>query len=257
MTLLRPNFSVNATATPPTLESPAAPGWPLVAIKSRAACARPSWTKALIFLSFVALGLVGCSALPDKPVRATLYDFGPGTPTPRASGAAALPALAPLALGDVGTAGGAIDDQAVLYRLAYRDGQQLLAYSLARWSMPPAQLVRQRFKEQLGQRRAVFNARESLAVTRSQSAALPLQLRIELEEFTHLFSAPDASVGLVRLRATLVEVLPSGEKLVGQRNLVVQRPAPSADAPGGVYALTAATDAAIEEIEQWLQQVAR
>jgi cholesterol transport system auxiliary component len=82
-------------------------------------------------------------------------------------------------------------------------------------------------------------------------------LRIDLEEFTHLFTAPDASVGLVRLRATLVEVLPSGEKLIGQRNLMVQRPAPSADAAGGVRALTAATDAAIEEIEQWLQQVAR
>jgi cholesterol transport system auxiliary component len=35
----------------------------------------------------------------------------------------------------------------------------------------------------------------------------------------------------------------------------VQRPAPSADAPGGVRALTAATDAAIDEIATWLQQV--
>ena len=231
-----------------------------VAIYFIAACARPLWPKRLIFLSFIVLGLGGCSALPDKPARATLYDFGPGTLTARpAPGAASLPALAfaPVTLGDITTAGGAIDDQAVLYRLAYRDGQQLLPYSLARWSMPPAQLVRQRLKEQLSQRRPVFDSRESLAVTRGQGPALPLQLRIELEEFSHLFTAPDTSIGLLRLRATLVEVLPAGEKLVGQRNLVVQRPAPSADAPGGVRALSAATDAAIDEIEQWLQQAAR
>jgi cholesterol transport system auxiliary component len=53
-----------------------------------------------------------------------------------------------------------------------------------------------------------------------------------------------------------LEITPAGEKLVGQRNVIVQRPAPSSDAPGGVQALTAATDAAIEEIDQWLQQAA-
>ena len=59
-------------------------------------------------------------------------------------------------------------------------------------------------------------------------------------------------MGLIRLRATLVEVTSDGEKLLAQRNLLVQRPATSADAPGGVRALTAATDAAIEELDQWL-----
>ena len=77
---------------------------------------------------------------------------------------------------------------------------------------------------------------------------------MELEEFSHVFSAPDTSVGLIRLRVTLLEVTTAGEKLLGQRNVVVQRPAPSPDAAGGVRALTAATDAAIEEIDQWLQQ---
>jgi cholesterol transport system auxiliary component len=36
----------------------------------------------------------------------------------------------------------------------------------------------------------------------------------------------------------------------------VQRPATSTDAAGGVRALTAATDAAVQEIEQWLQGLA-
>ena len=102
----------------------------------------------------------------------------------------------------------------------------------------------------------MFEAGASVALNRSQNAVLPLLLRLDLEEFSHLFTAPNTSVGLIRLRATLVEVTPAGDKLVGQRNVIVQRPAPSSDAPGGVQALTAATDAAIEEIDQWLQQAA-
>lgn len=197
------------------------------------------------------LVLGGC-ALPDKPTRASMYDFGPGVlSTQPAARQAALP---PLAIEDIATSGGALDNMAVLYRLGYEDAQQLRPYSRARWSMPPAQLVHQRLREKLSQRRAVFRAGSSLALNRGQSAVLPYKLRLELEEFSQLFTAPDASVGLIRLRATVVEVTSSGEKLMGQRNVVVQRPAASADAPGGVRALTEATDAAIEELDQWLQQ---
>lgn len=224
---------------------------PIFAIKSVAFSARGCCTKAVFPLILMA-GLLGGCALPDKPMRATMYDFGPGllatAPGPRQA------QLPPLAIDDITTAGGALDNMAVLYRLGYADDQQLRPYSTARWSMPPPQLVRQRLREQLSQRRAVFNARESVALNRSQSTALPLLLRLQLEEFSQLFNTPESSVGLIRLRATLVELTPTGEKLLGQRSVVVQRPAPSADAAGGVRALTAATDAAIEELDQWLQQ---
>ena len=206
----------------------------------------------LVCALLAALVLGACSGLPDKPTRATMYDFGPGPlSTPPTTRQAPLPALA---LDDISTPGGVLDNMAVLYRLGYADAQQLRPYSQARWSMPPAQLVRQRVRLQLGQRRAVFEAGASVALNRSQNAVLPLLLRLDLEEFSHVFTAPDTSVGLIRLRATLVEVTPAGDKLIGQRNVIVQRPAPSSDAPGGVRALTAATDAAIEEIDQWLQQ---
>ena len=224
---------------------------PQIAINSVAFCARPYWALAIAFLIISVAALSGC-ALPDKPTRATMYDFGPG-PLLTQPGARQAP-LPSLAIDNIATSGGALDNMAVLYRLGYADAQQLRPYSKARWSMPPAQLVRQRLREQLSQRRAVFNARESVALNRSQNAVLPLLLRLELEEFSQLFTAPDASVGLIRLRATLLEVTPAGEKLLDQRNVVVQRPATSADAAGGVRALTAATDAAIEELDQWLQQ---
>ena len=222
------------------------------AIKSVAACIRIYWATGLFFVFFGGFLLSGCSALPDKPVRASLYDFGPGNLTAQpATRQAALPALA---IDDISTSGGALDNQAVLYRLTYQNEQELRPYTFARWTMPPAQLVRQRLREQLGQQRNIFDARGSLALNRSQNAVLPLLLRLDLDEFSHVFTAPETSVGLIRLRATLIEQATSGEKLIAQRSVVVQRPAPSADAPGGVRALTAATDAAIEEIDKWLQQ---
>ncbi len=209
----------------------------------------------LVVIGLAALLLAGCSSLPDKPIRARMFDFGPGplvtAPATPVTGEAPL---APLAVDDISTAGGVLDNMAVLYRLAYADSQQLLPYSQARWTMPPAQLVRQRLRAQLGQRRIVLNAGESAALNRSQNAVLPLVLRLELQEFSHFFTSPESSVGLIRLHATLVEVTPAGDKLVGQRDLVVQRPAATLDAPGGVRALTQATDAAIAELDQWLQQ---
>ena len=227
-------------------------------IDSGAVSARFYWVKGLVCLFFGGFLLVGCSALPDKPVRASLYDFGPGNLTAMTTAQqAALPALPALAIDDINTSGGALDNQAVLYRLTYQNEQELRPYTFARWSMPPAQLVRQRLREQLGQQRNIFDARGGLALNRSQNAVLPLLLRIDLDEFSHVFTAPEASVGLIRLRATLIEQATSGEKLIAQRSVVVQRPAPSADAPGGVRALTAATDAAIEEIDVWLQQSQR
>ena len=119
-------------------------------------------------------------------------------------------------------------------------------YAQARWSMPPAQLVRQPLREQLSQQRVVLNPGEG------PSAYI---LRLELEEFTQVFETPERSVGLVRLRATLLENAGGRERLVAQRRFSAQRLAPSPDAPGGVRALTAATDAAVEEIAQWLKEV--
>jgi cholesterol transport system auxiliary component len=183
----------------------------------------------------------GCSALPSAPVRPAIYDFGPGALTAPAT---ANPGLPPIVLQEV-EAPPALDSAAVLYRLAYSDVQRLRPYSQARWSMPPAQLVRQRLREALSLKRAVVNPGES---------SVPLALRVELQEFSQLFETAQASGGLVRLRATLIEARDGAERLVAQRVFVVQRPAATADAPGGVRALRAATDAIVEEIGAWLQR---
>ena len=235
----------------------------LFALETIAVSARQSCAKPVFFLIIGASVLLGGCALPDKPTRATMYDFGPGDiatqrqpgAVPAVSSASTAPAtaLSPLALADVTTAGGPLDNMAVLYRLGYTDAQELRPYSKARWSMPPAQLLRQRLRERLGQNRVMLTANEGVALNRSQNTHLPL-LRIELEEFSQVFSAPDASVGAVRFHATLAEITPTGERLIAQRQFVVQRPASSSDAPSGVRALTQASNAAIDEVDQWLRQ---
>ncbi len=179
----------------------------------------------LLLASAALASLVGC-ATPDKPVRATLYDFGPGLTLPPVS-AQTLP---PLVLADI-EASGALDGSSVLYRLGYADANQLRPYAHARWSAPPPRLVRQRLREQLSRERPVLDLGEGAALARG-SGAMPRVLRIELEEFSHFFESQTQSWGLLRLRATLMESTPAGEKLLAQRSLVVRQPAPSADATG-------------------------
>lgn len=210
------------------------------------------------FATVFAVGLLavaGCSALPSPPPRPVLYDFGPGPIAPTAADRRAP--LPPLALADVEAPGLPEGNSAVLYRLAYADAQQLRPYSQARWSQPPAQLLQQRLRAQLGQRRAVLKADDGAAQARdaAQGNKLPLVLRTELEEFSHLFTSTTDSAGVVRLRATVVELTPAGESLRGQRVFVLQQPARSADAAGGVAALADASTQVAQEVADWVEQV--
>ena len=208
-------------------------------------------------LAAAALLLAGCSALPTPPSRPVMYDFGPGAVAAVAPTERRTP-LPPLALADVQAPGLPEGSNAVLYRLMYTGThQQLRPYSQARWSQPPAQLVQQRLREHLGQRRAILQPDNSAALERNaaQGGKLPSVLRVELEEFSHLFTSPAESAGVLRLRATLVDPMPLGESLRGQRVFIVRSPARSADAAGGVAALAAASEQAAQELAAWVEEV--
>lgn len=226
-------------------------------IKNIAASAYQSSAEGIFYLIFAvgALALAGCSALPDRPLRPVMYDFGPGPlQTPATDRRAPLP---PLALADVDAPGLPDGSNAVLYRLAYADAQQLRPYAQARWSQPPAQLLQQRLREHLGERRAVLKADDGAAQVRdtAQGGRLPPVLRVEVEEFSHTFTSVTDSVGLLRLRATVVDLTPAGEALRGQRVFIVRTPARSADAAGGVAALSEASTQAARELADWVEQV--
>jgi cholesterol transport system auxiliary component len=192
--------------------------------------------------------LATLAACATAPARVTVYDFGPGASTPTAAALATRMAPWPALLLAEVEASAALDTSAVLYRLTYADAQQLRPYAQARWSMAPAQLLRQRLREVLGQRRSVLAPLDAVAPG-------TLSLRLELEEFSQLFESASSSAALVRVRATLGR---SGNpaKPLAQTFFVQQMPSASADAAGGVRALALATDALIAQLEAWLQQVA-
>jgi cholesterol transport system auxiliary component len=185
-----------------------------------------------------ALLLAAC-ATPQPPVPKAVYDFGPTLSASAPASAAAAPAqrLPTLALPEF-EAGAGLDSPALLYRLQYADSQQLRPYAQARWSVPPAQLVRARLRDALAAQMPVVPLEGSTAWA----------LHVELDEFSQLFASPESSQGLVRLRVSLMHL----DKLVQQTRIMAQAPAPSPDAAGGVKALTAATDDAVRQISAWL-----
>lgn len=186
------------------------------------------------------LGLVGCALpLPDKPVRPAAWDLGPPPAAPAAPAAQGVP----LAL-DAAEAPAAIDTSAILYRLLYADGsQQPRPYAQARWSMSPPQLVGQRLRQVLATRHPVLEPGTGLAA---------LQLRVELDEFAQVFSRPDASEGVVRLRVTAIAPTRQGG-LLGQRSFEARQAAPSPDVTGGAQALRVATDEALRQVLDWVE----
>lgn len=251
-----------------------------------ATSAYPTWARAIFLAFFLSLG--GCTLL--RPTATPLvYDFGPGVLDMLPTGPVAKLPLLELATPQ---SSAALNSPAVLYRLGYADAQQLRPYTLARWSMPPAQLVGQRLREHLGLRRAIVSPGEIVvasparpaastvanaappvasavssparpvaptAVTPAPPVARPeplLNLRLDLEEFSQWFESPDKSSGLLRLRATVTQRSSIGETLLAQRSFVARQVATTPDAAGGVRALAAATDQVIGEIEVWLGQVA-
>ena len=185
------------------------------------------------------LALSACAGS-QTPANKAVYDFGPPTAHPAAS-ATTFPG--PLALADV-SASLALNNTAVQYRLAYANPQELRPYALARWTMPPAQLLQQRVRSVLGTRGPVLAPGVS---------ATAYTLKLELEEFSQVFNAPGASQGVMQLRATLLK----GNALAAQRNFTAQAPAPTADASGGVRALSAAADEVAKQLSDWVGEVIR
>lgn len=201
--------------------------------------------------------LAGCSVLPKPPAQPVRYDFGPVMPVaaPATSGAAAPQAPRPaIALAEVEAPGLRDSETSVLYRLAYAESQVVRPYQLARWTLPPAQLVQQRLSTGLGRDRAVLLGGDGTAQPRVQGQ-MPAVLKVELEEFSHVYRSAQDSVGWVRLRATLIDRQTQGDVLLGQMTFTAQQPAAAPNAASGVRALTEATDQVIAELQTWLQQV--
>ena len=187
-----------------------------------------------------ALVLAGCAAGGGGNAQAgnTLYDFGSSDNPVTATGAAQTVPV--IVVTDV-TGNAVFDNERMFYRLNYADPLQARAYANSRWSSTPLQMLTQRFKSRLAQ------AGVKVLSATDASAGVPL-LRVDLDDFTHIFDSATSSYGQLVLRASLFQ----GHSLIDQRTFRRRIDAGSVDAGGGARALAQATDAVAADIIGWL-----
>jgi cholesterol transport system auxiliary component len=132
------------------------------------------------------------------------------------------------------------DALSIEYRLLYEDPLKLRDYAGSRWAGAPALLLAQRLRQQLGMHGATSNI------------AVDCLLRIEVQEFSHVFDTPQQSRGVLHGSLSLLN---AKRQQLAARPIAISQPALTADARGGVAALVAASDALGKEIAVWLESV--
>jgi cholesterol transport system auxiliary component len=112
------------------------------------------------------------------------------------------------------------------YRLAYRNAGEIAAFANSRWAATPAEM----FRKQL--------------LRASGDGAGKCTLDIDLQEFSQVFSAKEASDARIDLRVTV--------RGGSARSLSMVEPNAGPDAQGGAAALSRAVNRAVGEIGAWI-----
>jgi uncharacterized lipoprotein YmbA len=189
-----------------------------------------------LLIVLICLGLVACSGSGRRGGDASpvIYDFG--APAARLADAGALEGYAveiraPLWFDSLGIA----------YRLAYADPSRLRDYTRARWAGPPAQLIQQRLMQRL-------------TLVPHGQARTQCVLRIEVDEFSQMFDNARSSRGILQGRLV---VLDRQRGRLAAEDVKIEKPATSADAPGGVAALIATVDQLAGQLPGWTESLRR
>ncbi len=157
-----------------------------------------------------------------------VYDFGPAP-----ASLLAAPRKLPMAL-EV-RAPLWFDSQGIDYRLAYVDVAHLREYARARWAGPPAQMIEQRLMQEL----------DYSISGQGQARCL---VRVEITEFSQLFSSPESSKGVLQGRVVLLD---QSRRQVAELDLRIEKLAASQDARGGVGALAATVAQLAADLLVW------
>lgn len=189
-------------------------------------------------LALFALLLTACSLGPAVKDSPAIYDLG----APR-SYVTNLPRIHAGVLVHTIAAPVWLDTSGIVYRLNYQDAARQQTYASSRWATAPALLLTQRLRGRLAA------ASDGGVIGIADGARADYTLRVELEEFSHVFDAADASRAVVMARASIVNV--PRRSVQAQKSFTVERAAASANAEGGVRALAAAGDDLIEAIVAW------
>jgi len=179
----------------------------------------------------------GCSLMASKEPTKADFDFGPLAAARASDASQSAPAI--IVVYDI-TAPAWMDHSPMYYRLVYQNAANPMPYAQSQWVMSPAALLTERL-------RSTFAASVSGEVRTVSDDPGSYALRAELFEFEQVFDRPDRSRGVLRLRATL-----EGKGIWTQRTFAIDKPAPSADAAGGVSALTQCSDELAALIVEWV-----
>jgi cholesterol transport system auxiliary component len=192
-----------------------------------------------------AMGLFsGCAGvLPEQPQRPAVYDLG--EPAPAATTPAGTAPRLTLVLAAV-EAPPALEGPAMLYRLAHTQALELKPYALARWSMAPAALVRERAAASLAREHTVLAAGDPLP-------ANAFTLKLELLRFEQVFASDTTSSAQLSLRATLFGTDGAPK---AQRSFATSADA-GANAAGGAAGMRQALDQSMAQLGVWLREGAK
>lgn len=175
----------------------------------------------------LALALAGCGGLGSAPPQPRLYDLG----------LAPHPAQASPVVGAVQvTAPSWLRGSGMQYRLAEAAPGERRTYTESRWAAPPPELL-------------------GGVLSRSLAGTGHCRLEVDLDEFVQNFPAAGPSEGLLEARVRLRGVADGG--VLAGRPLSLRVAAPSADAAGGVAALTTASRDLAGELAAWLGALER
>jgi len=186
----------------------------------------------------VVLALAGCIGAPRASLDIARYDFGP--PAKPASSAMQLPMYLPmyLQLRDVEVVAPSwLDTPQLQYRLLFADATRRRSYAESRWVAPPGELLEAALRRHL-----VGNG--------DAAANSGCILRVDVDELIQLFQTPQRSEGLIEVQVALVA--PRGDSVLARNKFTVTKPAPTADASGGVSAVSAAAMAIAQHLQDWL-----
>ncbi|MBL8413113.1 MAG: membrane integrity-associated transporter subunit PqiC [Propionivibrio sp.] len=129
------------------------------------------------------------------------------------------------------------DSRNIDFRLVYEEPLKKREYADSRWASSPGQMLAQQLRQQLG------------AVSVGGNAAADCLLRVELQEFSQVFDSPQKSRALVQANVSLID---TRRQLVAERQVVIEHPAASPDAHGGVNALVKVSTELGQQLADWL-----
>ncbi len=135
-----------------------------------------------------------------------------------------------------------LSETAMHFRLSYAEPLRRQTYIESRWAAPPAELL-----ETFLKRRIVFG--------QPDFSGTGCRLQLVVDEFEQRFDELQKSYAVLEVRALLTPL--HGGDMLSRKAFVVRKPAPAADARGGVAAARDAAQALADDLGSWLGELSR